>query len=106
MKIELKMTLKEADRLAVMKQIENKKLTLGQAAEELGLCYRQQIRIWLNYKKDGLKAAKVLSLVSVLPKYLPCLISASILEAHTIASRLVGNDSEILGAPFKRMQAR
>jgi len=37
MEIELKMTLKEADRLAIMKQIDNKKINLRKASQELGI---------------------------------------------------------------------
>ena len=55
METELKMTLKEADRLAIMKQLENRKITQVQAAKELGICYRQQLRIWQNYQTDGPK---------------------------------------------------
>ena len=55
MKMELKMTLKEADRLAIMKQIENKKMNLRKASNELGISYRQQIRIWQKYQREGPK---------------------------------------------------
>ncbi|MGH7890281.1 MAG: ISNCY family transposase, partial [Thermodesulfobacteriota bacterium] len=50
---ELTMTLKEADRLAVMKRVESKNLSLGQAARELGTSYRQMKRIWRRYKQGG-----------------------------------------------------
>ena len=53
--MELKMTLKEADRLAIMKQIENKKINLRKASNELGISYRQQIRIWQKYQREGPK---------------------------------------------------
>src|SRR5271157_4341694 len=53
METELKMTLKEADRLTVMRLLENKKITLKQASKELSLSYRQQIRIWQEYQKKG-----------------------------------------------------
>ena len=49
------MTLKEADRLAVMKQLESKKINLRKASKELGISYRQQIRIWQNYQREGPK---------------------------------------------------
>lgn len=53
METELKMTLKEADRLAVMKQVESKKISLKKASEELGLGYRQTRRAWKRYQKEG-----------------------------------------------------
>ena len=53
MKTELKMTLKEADRLTVMKLLETKKINLKKASKELGISYRHQIRIWQNYQKKG-----------------------------------------------------
>ena len=49
------MTLKEADRLTIMKQLEDRKITLKKAARELGISYRQQIRLWQNYQKEGPK---------------------------------------------------
>ena len=52
MEIELKMTLKEADRLAVMKQLDNKKMNLRKASKELGISYRQQIRLRQNYQRE------------------------------------------------------
>jgi hypothetical protein len=54
-KMELKMTLKEADRLSVVKQIESKKINLRKGSEELGISYRQQIRIWQSYQREGPK---------------------------------------------------
>ena len=53
--MELMMTLKEANRLAVLKRIENKKLNLGQAARELGISYRQTKRLWRRYRERGEK---------------------------------------------------
>jgi hypothetical protein len=41
METELKMTLKEADRLSVMKRLESKEINLRRASEELGFSYRQ-----------------------------------------------------------------
>ena len=43
--MELKMTLKEADRLTVMRLLENKKINLKEASNDLGLSYRQMIRV-------------------------------------------------------------
>jgi transposase len=51
--MELKMTLKEADRFAIMKRLENKEINLQKAAEELGLSYKQISRIWKSYKQKG-----------------------------------------------------
>jgi hypothetical protein len=53
--MELKMTLKEANRLTIMKLLESKKINLKKASEELGLSYRQQLRIWKNYQREGPK---------------------------------------------------
>ena len=47
------MTLKEADRLSVMKRLENKEINLTKATEELGFCYRQVLRVWKRYQKEG-----------------------------------------------------
>jgi len=51
--MELKMTLKEADRYAVLKKVETKKITLKEASKELSLSYRQTLRIWKNYIREG-----------------------------------------------------
>ena len=42
--MELKMTLKEANRLEIMRRKERKEISLLKASEELGLCYRQTQR--------------------------------------------------------------
>lgn len=49
------MSLREADRFAVAKRIENKELTLGEGARELGISYRQIKRLWRRYKEKGVK---------------------------------------------------
>jgi len=49
----LKMTLQEADRYALMKSIESKKITLREGSNSLKLSYRQIKRIWRCYKKEG-----------------------------------------------------
>jgi len=49
------MTLKEADRLAVLKRIENKDLTIGDGARELGISPRQMKRIRKRYREEGHK---------------------------------------------------
>jgi transposase len=51
--MEGKMTLKEANRLAVMKQIERKKMNLKKAAEELDLSYKQVLRVHNRYLQEG-----------------------------------------------------
>jgi hypothetical protein len=53
MATELKMTLMEADRLAVVKRIANKELNIGNGARELGISSRQMKRIWKRYKERG-----------------------------------------------------
>jgi transposase len=47
------MTLKEADRLVVVRKIENKYLNIRNAAIELGISTRQMKRIWKRYKQLG-----------------------------------------------------
>jgi transposase-like protein len=47
------MTLKEADRLAIVKRIESKELGIGDAARELGISARQMKRVWRRYKEKG-----------------------------------------------------
>lgn len=53
MKETLKMSIKEARRLSVMKQIDKKNLTLKKASEELDLSVRQAKRIRKQYLKFG-----------------------------------------------------
>ncbi len=53
METELRMTLKEADRLSVMKRLESKEINLRRASEELGFSYRQTIRVWQRYQGEG-----------------------------------------------------
>lgn len=53
MKTELRMTLKEIDRLSVMKRLDNKEIILKKAAEELGLSSKQTRRLWQRYQKEG-----------------------------------------------------
>ena len=53
--MELKMTLKEADRYSIMKSLESKKINLKRASRELNLSYRQTLRIWHRYNKEGSK---------------------------------------------------
>ena len=51
--VELKMTLKEANRLEIMRRKERKEISLLKASEELGLCYRQTQRLWERYINKG-----------------------------------------------------
>ncbi|MBM3199137.1 MAG: ISNCY family transposase [Chlamydiae bacterium] len=53
MELELKMSLKEVDRLRVMNKVQDKRMTLKKASEELGLSYKQTKRIWYRYKMKG-----------------------------------------------------
>ena len=53
MKETLKMSIKEAERLGTMRQIDRKKLTLAKASEELGLCLRQTKRVRKRYLEQG-----------------------------------------------------
>lgn len=53
MKETLKMSIKEAERLGTMRQIDKKKLTLAKASEELGLCLRQTKRVRKRYLEQG-----------------------------------------------------
>jgi hypothetical protein len=47
------MSRKERDRLTVMAGVTKQELTLVQAAELMGVCYRQSKRIWKRYQADG-----------------------------------------------------
>ena len=51
--MELKMTLKEVDRLDIMRRHERKEISLLKASEEIGLSYKQTKRLWKRYKKQG-----------------------------------------------------
>jgi hypothetical protein len=53
METELKMTLKEADRLAILKRVSSKNINLQQAALELKKSYRQTKRLWKRYREKG-----------------------------------------------------
>ena len=53
MKEILQMSIKEADRLGVMRRIDNKILTVRKASEELGVSLRQTKRIRKNYLLTG-----------------------------------------------------
>lgn len=53
METELKMTIKEADRYTVMKQVELRRLPLIKASQEMGVLYRQARRIWSRYQREG-----------------------------------------------------
>ena len=47
------MSWKERERLTVMVGVTDRKLTLVQASELMGVCYRQSKRIWKRYQADG-----------------------------------------------------
>jgi len=47
------MTIKEANRLSIMRQVDKKILTMRKAAEELGISLRQTKRVWKRYKSKG-----------------------------------------------------
>lgn len=51
--MELTMTLKEANRLTIMKRLESKEINLKTASSELGLSYKQTGRIRDRYKTNG-----------------------------------------------------
>ena len=53
--MELKMTLKEIDRLDIMRRCERKEISLFRASEELSLSYRQTRRLWKRYEKEGVE---------------------------------------------------
>lgn len=50
------MTLKEADRLAVVRRIESKEISMRDGAQELKIGYRQIKRLWRSYKSKGAEA--------------------------------------------------
>lgn len=47
------MSRKERDRLAMMRQVKEKKIRVSQAAQMLGLSYRQAKRVWRRYRAQG-----------------------------------------------------
>ena len=47
------MSRKERERMTVMVGVKAKELTLVQAGELMGVCYRQSKRIWQRYQADG-----------------------------------------------------
>ena len=47
------MSRKERERLTVMAGVTEQELTLVQAGELMGVCYRQSKRIWRRYQADG-----------------------------------------------------
>src|SRR5271163_1792912 len=47
------MSIEEANRLSVMRQVEKKILNIRKASEELGVTLRQTWRIWKRYKAEG-----------------------------------------------------
>ena len=47
------MSRKERERLTVMVGVTEQVLTLVQASELMGVCYRQSKRIWKRYQADG-----------------------------------------------------
>jgi len=47
------MSIKEADRLSVMRQIDKKILSIQKASEELGVTVRQTWRVWKRYRAEG-----------------------------------------------------
>ena len=53
MKETVQMSIKEADRLSIMKQLDKKLLTLRKGGEELGLSLRQTKRIRKRYLEVG-----------------------------------------------------
>lgn len=53
MEKELRMTLKELDRLSVIKRLENKELTLKSASEVLCLSKKQTCRLRHRYRREG-----------------------------------------------------
>ncbi len=53
MERELKMTVPEADKNALMKQIGSKKTSIKEASQMMGISYRQARRLWQRYQREG-----------------------------------------------------
>ncbi|NGX38456.1 MAG: hypothetical protein K1000chlam2_01630 [Chlamydiae bacterium] len=53
MEQELKMTVQEADKYALMKQIGSKKTSIKEASQIMGISYRQARRLWQRYQREG-----------------------------------------------------
>lgn len=47
------MSLTERDRLAMFRQVETRQITVAEAAQRLGLSYRQAKRLWKRYREVG-----------------------------------------------------
>ena len=47
------MSRKERERMTIMAGVKEQELTLVQAAELMGVCYRQSKRIWRRYQDEG-----------------------------------------------------
>lgn len=47
------MSLRESVKLEIMNRIKRKEISLIKASEEVGLCYRQTLRLWSNYQENG-----------------------------------------------------
>jgi hypothetical protein len=49
----LTMSRKERERMTIMAGVQEEELTLVEAAELMGVCYRQSKRIWQRYQAGG-----------------------------------------------------
>ena len=47
------MSLKERDRLALMRRVEDRQMTLKEASQRLKVSYRQGKRLWQAYRVSG-----------------------------------------------------
>ena len=74
MATELMMTLREADRLAVVKRIQNKELNIGDGAGELGISSRQMKRVWRRFKERGARGLLSLKKGKPSPNKIPNIV--------------------------------
>src|SRR3569832_1693861 len=80
MATELMMTLNEADRLAVVKRIQNKELNIGDGARELGISSRQMTRVWRRFKERGARGLLSLKKGKPRPNKTPNLVRQKALK--------------------------
>ncbi len=80
MATELMMTLKEADRLAVVKRIQNKELNIGSGARELGISSRQMKRVWRRFKGRGAHGLLSLKKGKPSPNKIPDILKKKVLR--------------------------
>jgi hypothetical protein len=76
------MSRKERDRLTIMAGVKRQELTQVQAAEMLGVCYRQTKRIWRRYQDEGDAGLVHRLRGKPSPRRKPSAVQAAVLELY------------------------